>query len=374
MKEPKEINGIRIPDIPSLIDDMLVRGNEQYPARNVWASSVGHPCMRRLVYEQLAWRCKPNPDAGLLRIFALGRLHGKQIFRDLEDALEPNDVRVEQSEVRVPENEWGISGKVDAILGFPNPEGGRRINVPCEIKSAQAHMLSKLYSVDDLWNSDRVYHRQYAGQLLSYIHLLGAPFGIFYFREKATGKDRQLIMMPDEERWRIIRSRAAKVNLLAREIRTSTTQRNREAWSPEVDRLMPPRVPWSSMTCGQCPFLHICVPDMAVRDGVADYMGDEEANDCVKRLNELKPASAEHSKLNEKLKKFCSAACFDLQVGESRVLALPDYDVTVKVGERRQLDLPVHLKEKHTVKKRQYINKITDAGTGEDKGNVVEDS
>lgn len=351
MDTHKEIAGIRIPHIPSMIDSMLVRGRDKYPARNVWASSVGHPCARRLVYEQVAWEDRADPDAGLLRIFKLGNLHGKAILRDLEDALEPINVRVEQSEVRVPANSYGISGKVDAILAFPNPEGGRRVEVPCELKSTQPHTLSQLNSVDDLWNAEHVYLRQYAAQLLTYIHLLGAPFGMFYFREKSTGKDKQLVMMPDKGRWMEVCNRAEEVN---RAVSLWSAKPNEES--------LPDRVPWTSTVCGKCPFLHVCVPDMSVRAGVADHMGDEEANDCLKRMEELKGPAREHDKLNAKLKRFVAAACFDLKAGEERVLAMADFDVTVKCGERKHLEIPEELKALHTVKKRQLRNTISPAG------------
>jgi hypothetical protein len=63
---------------------------------------------------------------------------------------------------------------------------------------------------------------------------------------------------------------------------------------------LPDRIPYDNEVCGRCPFLNICLPDIAM---IAPSLEDDpELLEMLRRREELKPASDEYRKVDEAVK------------------------------------------------------------------------
>ena len=251
------------PDIPALIERMYTQEFQPYPVRSIWASQIGHPCARYLVYHQAEWQRAAALDASLRKVFMLGNMHGKQLQRDIEDALASIGYSADQAEVALPDNPWNISGKIDLVMKIPI-DGARPVQIPIEMKSMAQHSWEQNKCIEDLRQAQRVYLRCYPDQILSYAMLWGAPYGMLVLRNKTNGKDRALTVYRNEERWAELTAKADVVNASLEKYRSAKNLKDKDP-----DRALPKRIKWSHNTCGECPFLHICIPDMSQRPGRA---------------------------------------------------------------------------------------------------------
>ena len=57
-----------------------------YPVRANYASQMGHPCLRFLVYNRLNWKDKPLPDLERKLVFDEGHHQELQVIKDMMDA------------------------------------------------------------------------------------------------------------------------------------------------------------------------------------------------------------------------------------------------------------------------------------------------
>ena len=58
----------------------------RYPVHINYASLMGHPCLRFLVYNRLNWKDKPLPDLEKKLIFDEGHYQEQRVIRDMMDA------------------------------------------------------------------------------------------------------------------------------------------------------------------------------------------------------------------------------------------------------------------------------------------------
>lgn len=328
-----------LPDFAGIVKRHYVAKDRPSVARSTWASSVGHPCERCLVYERTQGR--PAIDDGdLLRLFAVGSQVGQQVVRDLQDALAPLGWQVGEQEVPLPMNPFNITGRVDCVLVSPRgADGERGERIPCEVKKLAAYTFDKVDTFDDLRHGDMLHLRRYAGQLAVYVGLLGARRGIFYLRCAEDGRDKVVEYQHDEGFFRSLCERAARVESCVGGMMAM----------PEAERpaALPQRVPFSRLTCGRCPFASVCLPDMVSPSGVIDgYSHDEVDTACAEYLA-TKEAAAKHERANKVIGKFIESAVIGASKGDIRTVVFAGHTVEVTVGERTTYDIPDEVKARY---------------------------
>ena len=116
-----EVVKANLPDIAQSIRDKRDLDSNPYPVRSTYASKLGHPCVRSLVYSRTFWDLLSKPDAGLMGIFRRGRLVGDDIANEAREALKREGVEVLEQEVHTPPNEYDIGGKIDFGISFVDP-------------------------------------------------------------------------------------------------------------------------------------------------------------------------------------------------------------------------------------------------------------
>jgi hypothetical protein len=214
-----------------------------YPVRSNWASQIGDPCERYLVYMRTAWQERPKPDARLQMIFDLGR-DAEDIVRRRLDRAGIKIIR-DQEYVDLPAHQ--ISGKIDGMVH----DEFAGIMIPVEIKSASGYNFDKLAGADDViaeMLAGARYMQRYPGQLLLYMYAKSGghewKHGAWIFFNKITGEiaDRVVELDPWIDYCDDLLSKADRVN---DHVRAGT---------------LPDRVTDYDL-CDGCDFAHICLPD-----------------------------------------------------------------------------------------------------------------
>ncbi len=343
-----------LPDIPAaILDHYKAQEGMNYPPKSVWASRVGHPCERYLVYEMTEWENRKDEDPLLPMRFAMGRMHGDKLVRDIEDSL--GRIGIEVVEREAPINHKFIGGKVDLKLRIP----GHRGRIPVELKSMSEHAFKAYKTFDDMQRSSWAYLQCYPAQLLLYIAHEEAPFGVMITRNKTTGETRQMVMMADDAKAEELNQKSKRVYQLATRINNCVKEETKEKYRPD-------RIPWQGSICGRCPFLHRCLPDMAERPGIEDYLGEEEVDSLAEEWLKTKEAATKHASINRKISTFCKAAAGSLKDGQSTTLALPGHDIKVSVSERKVYKVPKEIQDQYSDTATTVYKTITKAGDAGD--------
>ena len=145
---------------------------KQWPVNSNRASSLGHECLRYLVYERTRWQEKVLHGVTLQMIFDEGNLHEKAVIRDLQDA--GNEI-IEQQRAFA----WSaylITGHIDGKLLKDS------IAIPFEIKSCSPWIFQSINKLNDLHNHKYHHVRCYPSQLTLYLLMDNKEFGYFIFK------------------------------------------------------------------------------------------------------------------------------------------------------------------------------------------------
>jgi len=317
--------------IEGAIDQHFQRRVENvYPVNNTWASEIGHPCARFLVYRQTEWRIQKKFESYHGALFDLGNLHGKRALRVLEDALDGSPatrhIEVQQAEVSLPENEYGITGRLDCVLKIGRV-GKRSLYVPGEVKGLADANYRKINCEDDMRNATAVYLRKYPGQLQIYMRLTETEHGVFILCSKQSGGFKLIDIRHDKAYTDALIAKAVVVKSAARKYKASRSDTGRE-------KALPKRLDWTSTVCGTCGFLGVCIPDMAQLSGVENLLGDNEMEALCKEYSEVKEQAAAYRSADQKLKKHMKVICEGMEVGDMKTIMLPGHNVEVKIGEQ----------------------------------------
>ena len=328
----------KIPRIVEAIDEMYMAKAQSYPSKSCHASKIGHPCARYLCYDQVAPEDKKAPNLWLMQRFEIGNVLETVTVNDMQNALTAQGIRVEQTNVPIPENEWNIGGKIDCKLVMPD-----RSLIPVEIKSIQQFGFSKLDTIEDILSASAVYMRNYYGQLLTYMHFTKSAVGTFIFKELG-GAYKQIDMEYDEPYMMTLLDKAAIVKQSVDMYREALLE---ESGDVNLDDYLPERVPFTGDVCGKCPFLSRCCPDMANIEGVENLLGDKDLAELCQTRDMLISYSKDYKHADDAIKKHIKAKCSDMPAGTSKVFLVDGFSLTAKAHKRKSYDIPDDVKGKY---------------------------
>jgi len=280
------------------------------PACN-YASSAGHPCARKLVYDRLNWREKLLPEPTKLLIFREGNLHEEAVLRLL------SDVGLQIVETQRP-FEWEqlqVRGRIDGRL----KENGRLI--PVEIKSSNSYDFEALNTQEDLLNSSKWWVRGYLGQFQLYLLMANEPDGIMLIKDKQSGRIKQINIVLDYEYAEKI---AKKLELVNDCVENKTY--------PEriIDRSV----------CQYCDFRHICLPDEESEQ--IEITDNEEILELLEERERLKDAAKDYEKVDKKLKD-----AYFKNMKDGTYLVDGKFQVKISPYSRTIYSVPAEIKEQY---------------------------
>jgi hypothetical protein len=248
---------------------------------NLWVSSLGDPCDRRLVLWSLAGD-QANPiDPGLGMIFQMGNDLEPLIRRRLEDM----GFKVERTQAGFPKNAYGISGRIDGELRY------RGAKVIVDFKTTNSEVFGSIgEDWRDLLIHPRKWVRKYPGQLILYAYFDGGVEGaILAFFDKGTG-EMKFVAVPLD--WGICQDLLDQASRVRDHVAGET---------------VPGYLQGDPVECRRCPFFgRVCDPPLTV--DAATVVTDEEFVRAIETRFETEASSKIHAKADKFVKTYAKEA------------------------------------------------------------------
>jgi len=260
-----------LPNIVQSVYDHLGTQRKGWAPSGNYASQVGHPCARSLVYQRLNWNEKLLPSPSKLLIFRDGNTHETDIIKLLGEA----GIQVIEQQRPFDWKELELRGKIDGRIKVDGK------NIPLEIKSINPYDFEKINTVQDLLNSPKPWTQGYVAQMMIYLLMMNEQEGIMLFKNKATGALKQVNVSLD---YAYAEGVCKKLEIVNKHIKDGTY--------PEriTDRAV----------CQFCDFKHLCLAD-EVSESI-NITDDPEITDLIEQREALKPQAKAFEEADEQLK------------------------------------------------------------------------
>ena len=245
---------------------------KQWPVVSNRASDLGHECLRYLVFMRTRWREKTLHGVRLQSIFDEGNIHEEAVLSDLRKA----GIQIIEQQRAFEWKQYQITGHIDAKAIMDGKV------IPLEIKSSSPFVWKAINTVDDLKHGKYHYLRKYPAQMTLYLLMDEKNMGMFIFKDKTTGLLKEIPMELDYELGEKLLQKAEAIN------------------QHVAEGTIPPCCEYDEQLCGECGFLHICLPEIK-RDAL-EFRVDPEMEGKITKWFSLKDASAEYTSLDKHIK------------------------------------------------------------------------
>lgn len=259
------------------------------------ASSMGHPCIRHLIYLRTAWDKAAPTNVGLAGVYQTGNELEPLIERILSAAGQAASPRWRivgsQQELRSELlEEVDISGHPDGIIQVETAGQDDVVHEALiwknygvgDIKTASPNVFNNLHDYDSL--KKYFWTEGYKSQLSIYAKGTNQKRCVLIFVNKANLFEVKLIEWDLDEK--LVEELLAKARKVNDHIRTKTLP----------DKINRPDI------CGRCKFAALCLPELEATEGVT-IVADDDLSELLDRWAELEPAKKEFDGLDRKLKK-----------------------------------------------------------------------
>lgn len=244
-----------------------------YPVRSNWASLVGDPCARKLVYYRLNWEEKILHDGYTQLLFEDGNIHEEKAIRDLKEA----GIEVYEQQRPFQWKDLQISGKID----FRVRMNGSVYTV--EFKAMNQYIWDSINTIEEF--NKYSWTKKYLSQLNMYLFMSEETEGLFMLKNKSSG---QYKIIPAAINWDLADETVTKIEKVNEQVEKGTN---------ELDRID------DREECKRCPFNHICLTDVDLGDGLAiDDSKKEQIEGLLQVKEENKVAHSAYEGANKALK------------------------------------------------------------------------
>jgi len=246
---------------------------KQYPVNSNRASDLGHPCIRYHVFNRTRWEERALHDVGLQFVFDMGNEIEDIVLKELAAA----GVKVIEQQRSFSWPEYQITGHVDGKIVTDDGV------YPMEIKSCSPYVFKTINTIEDLKHGKYLYLRKYPVQLTLYLLMDNKDRGVFIFKDKTSGQIKEVWMDLDYALGEAALKRAEAVNA---HVAAGT---------------MPECMEYDEQICGDCPYVHLCLPEVVGKEVV--IMDRTDIAEWLDRMAELKPLHKEYDDLDAQVKK-----------------------------------------------------------------------
>ncbi len=241
-----------------------------YPCYTNRASSLGDPCLRRLVYERTNYQDKRLHDVGLELIFKEGRNQEKEVLNDLREA--GFEVYEQQRAYQWPE--YQISGQIDGKIKIGDKA------YPLEIKSMSPYIFVNINSLEDFGKYP--WTKKYVSQIMLYLLMANEETGYFILKNKSNGELKEIEVKMDYELAESILKKAEAINKNISE------------------KTLPDKINDYDI-CSECSFSHICLPDLDMGKGI-EIVNREELEAKLEERARLEPYKKLYEEIDVEVK------------------------------------------------------------------------
>lgn len=345
----------------SAVLDVAVRLNESLESRahprmsrSVNASAIGHPCERKLVYDQVR-QSDGLPE--LQPLFALGVILEKALIVELSDALAGTGYEAVNQQALIPENKYGIGGIIDLFL--ERRVDGKRERIPVEFKTCSPFIYPTLNTLQDLRESRFPWVKNWAAQLTIYMLLTNNERGILLMRNKVSGRYKQIDVPLDYEFAESLLAKAERVTAAVDAYNCAESDEAKQAALPE-------RIPFDPKICESCPHYRACYPDITGAGGVDNRLWDVQLDGLCARVKELEPAVAEHDEAMKQIREHAQSLVASEPVGSAKTSITERFFVTAKSYQTTSAKIPPEVRSKYIEHGRGVRVSIKPIGTTDD--------
>ncbi len=250
------------------------------PSSN-WASQIGDPCERKLVYDRTCPEKKPAHDVRTQYVFDEGKLHEKAIVLELMEA----GVDIIQYQLPFEIKPFQIRGKIE----FKARTNGHLVLT--EIKSITPYIFHKLNKPDDFfgyWWTCRI-----PAQLTVYMLSEGEKKALWYLKNRATGEQKEFFYEFDQDYADSLCKKAERINEAVEAFNNPDKDPQEEYFLPE--KLNQPD------HCDHCDFKAHCCPDLSYGDGL-ELAEDKELEEMLEIREGLRANYSEYNKVDKIVK------------------------------------------------------------------------
>ena len=265
-------------NIPEAIDAVKAKKIKLYPCHTNRASNAGQECVRRLVYERVAWDKKLLHDVGLQYIFDEGNRSEDITMQELNEADIPifegqRPFKYDKDNVNI------VTGKIDCTV--------TQAAIPCEMKSINPYDFQTISDLESVRNHKKAHIRGYLAQLMVYLFLKEKEEGILLFRDKNSGRYKQINVPLD---YQLVEEVLKKFEAVNKHIKENT---------------LPERI--NDLTiCKTCPFRAECLPDISFGDAV-QIVSDNYLAQLIEKREKVSSEASEYDKFDKELKELCKS-------------------------------------------------------------------
>ncbi len=279
-------------DIIKTVDEYKKRSRRSYPCHTNRASSVGHPCLKFLVYSRTHWETQPLPPLGLQYIFDEGNAHEDIVL----DLLRKSGLKLIEQQRAYEFREFKITAHIDAKLmvsiDIIVPA------IPFEIKSSEPYSWSKMDTPEDMINSKKIWWRKYPAQVQMYIAMSYGITGDKPGNIKCNVPDGMGIMITKNK----LNGRLKQINFTNNDEFLNDILHKCTIINKHVDEgTLPDPIEPDEDVCGRCSFKSICIPDVTFGDALSmEY--NEYLHGLLKERNALDPARKRYNEIDKEVK------------------------------------------------------------------------
>jgi len=290
--------------------------NVRYPVRSNWASKMGHPCERHLYHLRHDWEQAEEKDWKGIGI--LGNIVADWWVREMSS----RGFNIIHQQLALKDEiakKYQIGGRIDCRIGWGNQKP-----MLAEIKSMNERYYEQINTYEDFMESKAEWIRTYPAQLQLYLLSENEEAGLFILINKTTLEWKAIPVYLDYGYTEWLLQRAERVN-----------KANEKGIPPE-------RIPYGK-TCQNCPFAHICLPDI-MREGL-DMIDNEHLSAVLKERAKLEEVAERYVELDKEAKDTAKRVGKDFILGE-------DWKVEIKKVQGSRLDtkaIPPEIRMKYEV-------------------------
>ncbi len=277
---------VDFPYIPAILDKFKKSKISMWPVRSNWASQMGDPCLRKLVYFRTSWEKRTPHDVDLQYIFDEGHDQEANLTIELQKSLRAEDIQFMEQQKRIEIEGTDISGKIDGTLVY----NGQYF--PVDLKSCDPNVWSSLREEHPEDFDKYNWTKKYPAQLLLYMYAENAEGGMFFLKNKSSGKVKQFSLRLHDY-----------LDYIESLLKKDADIKNHMTNKTLPKKLNNPDV------CKGCPFEHICGPDLEF-NGI-DFEHNPELENRLNRITELKPFVSEYNKIDGQIKPMIKGKSFN---------------------------------------------------------------